>query len=164
MKAGDVVLVDTNVIIEGHVRNCWSALVGSYRVQTVEACVIEAMTGRNDWQQTRPSEQELRDSFDAIHSVTPTDIAGVALAGGMMLDEGERELWAHALPREDAWILCGPDRASMRFGYEQKKRERLVSLGGLLRAISYTPKMPLREHFEQAWLDDVIRKLILGLL
>lgn len=164
MKPGDVVLVDTNVIIEGHLRSCWAALAGAYRLQTAEQCVVEAMTGRHDWNGKRPSEPKLRQSFNSIHSVGTFELAEVALRGGAALDPGEQALWAHALARTDAWILCGPDRASMRFGYEQDQRDRLVSLGGLLRQIRFTPSNPLRPHFEQAWLDDVINKLILGLV
>lgn len=164
MKPGDVVLVDTNVIIEGHLRSCWNALTGAYRVETVETCVVEAMTGRHDWNGTKPTEAGLRGSFSAIYAVSRVGLAQVMLGGGSQLDEGERHLWAHALVRDDAWILCGPDRASMRFGYEQKQRDRLVSLGALLQTINYTSKAPLRPHFEQIWLDDVIRKLVLGLL
>jgi len=164
LKVGDVVLVDTNVIIEGHSRSCWNALAGVYRLQTVEPCIVEAMTGNHDWHGTKPPEGALRTSFDAIHAVPRVELAEVALKGGAGLDPGEQALWAHALAREEAWILCGPDRASMRFGYEQGQRERLVSMGGLLRAINYTAKASLRAHFEQAWLDDVIRKMVLGLL
>lgn len=164
MKAGDVVLVDTNVIIEGHVRHCWKALTGAFRVQTVETCVVEAMFGRHTWNETKPTETELRASFDAIHNVSRPEVAAVLLKGGAVLDDGEQHLWAHALSREDTWILCGPDRASMRFGYEQKQRERLVSLGQLLQTIKFTPKSPLRAHFEQLWLDDLMKNLVLGLL
>lgn len=164
MKSGDIVLVDTNVIIEGHEQNWWTALTGGYRIQTVETCVVEAMTGSHNWNQTRPTDDELRQSFDAIHAVSRNERAKVLLAGGALLDEGERDLWAHALAREDTWILCGPDRASMRFGYEQQQRDRLVSLGKLLDTIGYTPRNALRSHFEQAWLDEVIRKLVLDLL
>lgn len=164
MKAGDVVLVDTNIIIESHLRSCWNALTGAYQVETVETCVVEAMTGRHDWGGTKPTEVDLRGSFSRIHDITRIGLAQVMLNGGSQLDEGEQHLWAHALIREDTWILCGPDRASMRFGYEQKQRDRLVSLGALLQMINHTPKAPLRAHFEQSWLDDVIRKLVLGLL
>ena len=164
MKAGDVVLVDTNIIIEGHLRSCWNALTGAYRVETVETCVVEAMTGRHDWNGTKPAESVLRGSLAAIHDVPRAGLAKVMLGGGAQLDEGEQHLWAHALVRDDAWILCGPDRASMRFGYEHKQRERLVSLGALLQTINYSAKAPLRTHFEQTWLDDVLRKLVLGLL
>lgn len=164
MRAGDVVLVDTNVIIEGHICSCWNALTGAYRVETVETCVIEAMTGRHEWGGTKPADADLRGSFAQIHNGTRAGLARVMLSGGAQLDEGEQHLWAHALVREDAWILCGPDRASMRFGYEHKLRNRLVSLGSLLQTINYNLKTPLRAHFEQSWLDDVIRKLVLGLL
>ena len=51
---------------------------------------------------------------------------------------------------------------SMRFGYEQGQRNRLVSLGALLQGLGYSPKGRLRAHFEQNWLDEVVRKLILG--
>ncbi len=52
----------------------------------------------------------------------------------------------------------------MRFGYEQKQRERLISLGGSLNVIKFKPEEPLGNHFEQPWLDELIRKLILGLI
>jgi hypothetical protein len=122
------------------------------------------MTGRHDWNGQKPTEQALRGQLNAIHAVSIGELAEVAIRGGNGLDPGERGLWAHALGRDDAWILCGPDRASMRFGYEQNQRERLVSLGGLLRRINFTPQRALRSHFEQAWLDDVMNKLVLGIL
>ena len=164
MKPGDVVLVDTNVIIEGHLRACWPALTGGYQVETVETCVAEAMTGQYDWNGLRPDEADLRQTFAKIHIVSVAELAEVKLNGGAVLDAGEQALWAHALSRSDTWILCGPDRASMRFAYEQGQRERIVSLGGLLKSVGFQSKANLRAHFEQAWLDDVFRKLILGLL
>ena len=164
MKAGDIVLVDTNVIIEGHLASCWAALTGAYRVETVEECIVEAMTGDYDWNGTRPPESKLRVSFNAIHGVSNLELAEVKLAGGASLHPGEQALWAHALARNDAWILCGPDRASMRFGYEQNQRDRLVSLGALLQQVDFKPPKPLRSQFEQRWLQDVVTKLILGIL
>ena len=47
-------------------------------------------------------------------------------------EQGEACLWAHALRRGDDWILCSPDRASLRGGVRLGFRERLVSLEGLL--------------------------------
>lgn len=164
MKPGDVVLVDTNVIIEGHLKACWKALTGQFLIETVDHCVLEAMSGQYDWKGSRPAEGELRSTFNCIHDVTIEQLAHVKISGGSVLDAGEQALWAHALGRDDTWILCGPDRASMRFGYEQGKRERLVSLGGLLQVAGFKPPSELRPHFEQHWLDEVIRKLILGML
>ena len=57
-----------------------------------------------------------------------------ALAGGYNVETVEecvdetQSLWAHARKRDDAWILCGPDRASLRCGVRLGFRERLVSL------------------------------------
>ncbi|RYG85732.1 MAG: hypothetical protein EON58_22615 [Alphaproteobacteria bacterium] len=58
----------------------------------------------------------------------------------------------------------GPDRASMKFGYDNGFEDKLVSLGGLLSDIRYRPMHPIREHYEQKWLDGVRTKLVLGIL
>lgn len=163
MTPGCVVLVDTNVIIECHAKGCWKALVGQYHVETVEPCVVETQTGR---QHRRPEHQideaELRSQLRAVHPVTEREMAAVLALNGSGLDEGERALWAHALHRTDVWILCGPDRASMKFGYDNKLRERLVSLGELLSNIGLTP--PLAPAYGKAWLDGAIGKFALGIL
>lgn len=52
----------------------------------------------------------------------------------------------------------------MRFGFEAKLRDRLVSLDSLLADISYRLNSPLKAHFKKQWLDDVIAKLVLGIL
>jgi len=139
MKAGSCVLIDTNAVRESHIGGVWPVLCGYYRMQTVEQCIIEAMTGKHDWKNTRPSEGALRSNFDAIHKVTSEQLAEVLLLGGAVLDEGERELWAHALSRQDVWVLCGPDRASMRFGVERDCRDKLISMEKLIRGAGQTP-------------------------
>ena len=57
-------LVDTNTIIESHRTGSWQALVGGYRVETVELCVMETQTG---FQLRRPEQSivagELRASL-----------------------------------------------------------------------------------------------------
>ena len=67
-RPGAVVLVDTNVIIEAHRSGTWAALVGAYRVETVEDCVTETQTGY----ERRPREQwidvgELKASLGGVH-------------------------------------------------------------------------------------------------
>lgn len=74
MKPGDVVLVDTNVIIEAHEYGCWQSLVGAYTVETVETCVVEAMTGEGQ----RFDEANLRQSFHRIHEVSEAELVEVA--------------------------------------------------------------------------------------
>ncbi len=165
MKPGDIVLVDTTLLIEAHRTGCLAALAVGYRLQTVEECVIETQNGAT----TRAVVQQidetlLRSQLDAVHAVTDSDRARVAAVGGPIIDDGERDLWAHALGRTDTWIVCGPDRASMRFGVRAKQRDRLVALEPLLKGIGHTPKEALREHYRQAWLDEVVNKAVLGIL
>src|ERR1700729_927671 len=109
------VLVDTNSILESWRTGLWRALVGGYVVETVEDCVIETQTGYQNRAPERWIDQaDLRAGLAAVHTVTPTEHARAALRDPMfaMLDTGERALWAHALSRSDAWLLCGPDKAS----------------------------------------------------
>jgi hypothetical protein len=159
------VLVDTNTILEAHKKGCWAALTARYQLETVEACFVETQTGA---QRRRPEEQidsaALRSSLRAVHKVTMRELANLEVLDGPFLDEGEKALWAHALQRKDAWMLCGPDRASMSFGHANGCRDRLVSLGGLLSDIGHRPRIALASHYEKAWLDDVLSKLALGIL
>ena len=110
-------LVDTNTIIEAHRTRAWAALFGGWRVETVEDCVTETQTG---FQQRRPEQSiaadKLRASLTAVHAVTDRQRAELALrVQDIALDVGEESLWAHAVGRSDRWVLCGPDKASLRF-------------------------------------------------
>jgi hypothetical protein len=120
------VLVDTNAILECFRVGGWRALAGGYGVETVEECMTETQTG---YQRRQPEQQingaELRASLVSVHSVGDPELARVAVsAPDIALDIGERCLWAHALTRADAWVLCGPDKASLRFGVRLGLRER----------------------------------------
>ena len=121
------VLVDTNVILESHRVGAWRALAGGYRVETSEDCLTETQTG---FQRRRPEQridsEELRESLAAVHSVAARDRAELAIrVPDIALDIGEASLWAHALSRKDAWVLCGPDKASLR-GWHRKTLGELV--------------------------------------
>jgi hypothetical protein len=80
------------------------------------------MTETQTGYQRRRREQQidaaaLRASLVAAHQVGDAELARVAVvASDIALDLGERSLWAHALTRSDAWVLCGSDKASLRFG------------------------------------------------
>ncbi|MFN5997327.1 MAG: hypothetical protein ACK47C_10255 [Paracoccaceae bacterium] len=157
------ILVDTNVILEAHFKGCWKALSGAFQLETVEQCVVETQTGGQFRRpELRIDEVSLRASFKAVHPVSQLQIAKVISAGGDSLDVGEQALWAHALDRQDAWVLCGPDKASMKFGFQNGHRTQLISLGELLSKIKFNAS--LRRHFEKAWLDAFLRDLVLGVL
>ena len=156
------VLVDTNVIIECWRTAAWKALAGGYAIETVEDCVIETQTGH---QRRRPEEQidraVLLAGLRAVHPVGDAELAGAIVRDAeiTLLDPGERALWAHALTREDAWVLCGPDKASLRIGIRLGLRNRLVCLERLLDDIGFRPREALRTAHTRRWQDQAIVEL-----
>lgn len=158
------VLVDTNAILESFRVGSWRALCGGYAVETVEDCITETQTG---FQRRRPEMQidvaELQGTLTVIHPVVDAQRAVVALrAPDIALDVGERSLWAHALTRNDAWVLCGPDKASMRFGVRLGLRDRLVALETLLLDAGHRPKEALKPAYTAKWLDKLVGELFIA--
>jgi hypothetical protein len=156
------VLLDTNAIVEAWRVDAWRALRGGYALETVEECVIETQTG---YQNRRPEQQIDRDTLlaglKAVHKVSEAERATALVRDGeiAMLDEGEKALWAHALARSDVWVLCGPDKASLRIGVRLGLRERLVALDGLLDDVGFRPKTALRSAYRRDWLDRALVEL-----
>lgn len=156
------VLVDTNAIIEAWRIDAWRALCGGYALETVEECVIETHTG---FQNRRPEQQidqtTLLAELKAVHKVSDTERAAALVSDGeiAMLDEGEKALWSHALARTDTWILCGPDKASLRIGVRLNLRDRLIALERLLDDAGFRPKMPLKTAYRQDWLSRTLIEL-----
>jgi len=158
------VLVDTNTILECFRVGSWRALAGGYGVETVEDCVTETQTG---FQRRRAELQidaaQLRASLKAVHPVEDAERAVVAVrAPDIALDVGERSLWAHALTRSDAWVLCGPDKASMRFGVRLGLKDRLIALEALLTDAGHRPKEALKSAYTTKWLERVLGELFIS--
>lgn len=158
------VLVDTNAILECFRVGSWRALASGYSVETVEDCVTETQTG---FQRRRPELQidaaQLRASLKAVHPVEDAERAVVAVrAPDIALDVGERSLWAHALTRSDAWVLCGPDKASMRFGVRLGLKDRLIALEALLSDAGHRPKESLKPAYTAKWLEKVLGELFIS--
>jgi hypothetical protein len=158
------VLVDTNVILECWRVGAWKALTGGYAVETVEECVIETQTGF----QRRRSEQRIDQamlvaSLKEVRKVTDAERAAAVVRDNLyaFLDPGEASLWAHALTRMDAWVLCGPDTASMRLGVRQGLRERLVALETLLLDVGFRSATALRTNYTTAWLNKTLGELVM---
>jgi hypothetical protein len=158
------VLVDTNAILESFRVGSWRALSGGYAVETVEDCITETQTG---FQRRSPEMQidaaELRATLQAIYPVIDAQRAVVAVrAPDIALDVGERSLWAHALTRSDAWVLCGPDKASMRFGVRLGLKDRLIALETLLSDAGHRPKEALKPAYTAKWLDKLLGELFMS--
>ena len=157
-------LVDTMVIIESHRKGVWRALAGGNQVETVEDCVTETQTG---FQLRRPEQliavSGLRSSLANVHRVNDGQRAELAVRiQGIALDRGEESLWAHALGRQDKWLLCGPDKASLRCGVRLGFRERIVSLEGLLQGVGHRPRIALERQYTKRWLDGVLLEILLS--
>jgi hypothetical protein len=76
-----------------------------------------------------------------------------------MLDNGEKALWAHAIARPDAWVLCGPDKASLRIGIRFGFRDRLIALERLLADTGFRPKTPLKVAYRSDWLARTLTEI-----
>lgn len=156
------VLVDTNVIIECWRIGAWKALAGGYAVETVGECFIETQTGA---QHRRPEQQidhqVLGATLKKVHPVTDAERAALLVRepGVAFLDEGERMLWAHAAGRTDAWMLCGPDKASLRIGIRLGFKDRLMSLERLLTDAGYRTRVAFGRAYTQTWLEQTLVQL-----
>jgi hypothetical protein len=153
------ILLDTMVFIECWRVGGWKALAGRYRLETVETCEAELLTGF----QTRPPEQQIppgavREAC-TIHPVDDRQRAEASLREPQLgvLDAGEQDLWAHAFGRADDWILSGPDKASLRVAVRQGFRDRLVSLEQLLGDVGFSPSR-LRENHKRDWLEKTLSR------
>lgn len=160
----DPVLVDTNIVVDCHRTRSWRALSGGCPVETVEGCVTETQTG---FQRRRPEQRidvlELRASLKAVHFVGERQRAELGLRiPDIALDRGEESLWAHAVHRSDAWLLCGPDKAGLRFGIRLGFCERLVSLERLLDDVGHRSSPALREAYTENWRNRTVDHLILA--
>ena len=163
VRPGKPILVDTNAIIEAHRIKGWPALAGSYHIETVEDCVAETQTGfQNRSPEQQIDAQLLRASLEKVHPVGNIERATLALKiRGISLDCGEESLWAHALGRNDRWLFCGPDTASIHAGVRLGFRNQIISLGSLFDDIGHKPKMPLKEAYTKRWLRKKLGKLVL---
>jgi hypothetical protein len=164
MAVRPVVLADTNVIIEAVRSGCWAALTGGFSIETVETCRNEALAG----DRTRSGYVEVTERVLArlarVHPVTGAESAAFTLAyeSADGMDDGERDLFAHAFGRtDDTWLLCSPDRASVRAAVALRWSDRLVSLGELARRVGGRPS--LRAQFEAAWLSHCRTQFLLQL-
>lgn len=151
------VAVDTNAIIEAHRVGAWRALTGRYRMETVEECRQEALTNPARRSAVRVEAAALDAARIAVHAVSSRQRAALKLkAPDDDLHPGERALWAHLLDRGGPWLMCGPDKASMRCGVRLGFAERIVSLQRLLDDIGCRPKTQLYPQYTEKWHQRVL--------
>ena len=153
-------LADTNALIEAVRTCCWNAITGHFSVETVRECEDEARRGRHSRPGYVPVTSAELARLHAVHEVTDVDRAALALAypDSTVMDDGERDLFAHAFRRaqqgDQAWVICSPDKASIRAGVALRWEDRLQALASLARAAGARPTRPFAEHFEEPWLSS----------
>lgn len=156
MQRGQVVLLDTNVIIEAIRTRCWTAITAHFSIQTVAVCCEEALTGDPlcpGYVSVDPA--QLEKGLRARHQVSDEQRLALAvrLANPDILDDGERDLLAHAIGRSDAWVASCADRAAVNAALELGFEERFVSLAAMARVAGARPA--LKFQFTDAWLSEV---------
>jgi hypothetical protein len=159
---GDIVLVDTNVIIEAHRTKCWKAVVNAFKVQTVEKCCEEAATGdKRRANYVEVDVEEMR-KVALVHPVGLEELAQIEtqLAEPDRIDLSEKHLLAHALSQDGVWYLSASDRAAVKAGNELRLLERFVSLEALAKAVGITPQ--LKHHFSDKWLSALRLEILMG--
>jgi hypothetical protein len=162
MQRGQIILVDTNIIIEAVRTRCWNALSMRFAIETVDKCLEEALTGdplRRNYVQVEAT--HLRKGLKHAHKVTAVETLqlAVTLPEADELDPGERQLFAHALSRSDAWLASCADRAALKVALALGWRDRIVSLEALAHAAGARPD--LKPHFRERWLSDVRTSFLL---
>jgi hypothetical protein len=156
IQRGQIVLVDTNIIIEAVRTNCWNALASHFKLETVEKCLEESLTGdlrRRDYVKVDPT--HLKKGLSKVHKLSSAESAALAVAmpSADELDPGERHLFAHALGRADAWVASCADRNALKAAFALGWKDRFVSLEVLAQATGARPD--LKQHYRDRWLSDV---------
>jgi hypothetical protein len=160
-----IVLVDTNVVLEAHRTGCWVPLAGYFDLHTVAKVVEETQTG---YQNRDPEhwidEATLRIQLAHVEAIDNTQRVSFNMRHGHpTLDDGERDLliYAEALGGS-AWLLNSPDMAAVRFAHRVGWLDRLVSLGAMSTHLKVRLRCSLRKNYTESWLSQKRTSLLLG--
>ncbi|MBD8633716.1 hypothetical protein IFT74_20340 [Oxalobacteraceae sp. CFBP 8755] len=166
-KKNQIVLVDTNVLIEAHRTNCIGYLASYFDIHTVEKVVEETQNG---FQNRSPGqtidEALLKKMLKHVEPITELQRVEFTLsAPGVELDPGELDLliYAETLPNaSNVWFLNSPDRAAIRYAHGRNWLDRLVSLEEMIDHVRQKTAASLKGNFTKDWLSEAKVDLILG--
>ncbi|HEY4143505.1 hypothetical protein, partial [Pinirhizobacter sp.] len=106
-----IVLVDTNVILEAHRTGCWKSLATYFSLHTVAKVVEETQTGyQNRRQEELIDEALLRRQLAHVEHISETQRVQFNMTHGHpSLDDGERDLVIYAGTfSKPVWLLNSP--------------------------------------------------------
>lgn len=164
-----IVLVDTNVILEAHRMSCWAALSQYFALHTVEKVVEETQTGyQNRSPEQTIDEAALRKQLRHIEPVSDTERAQFVIDHPeAVLDDGERDLVIYAglltkaKPSISVWFLNSPDIATIRHAHRQHWLDHLISLEEMSQHL-IKRKLNLKTNYSRAWLSNQKARFILS--
>jgi len=160
-----IVLVDTNVVLEAHQTGCWIPLANYFALHTVAKVVEETQTG---YQNRDPEhwidEAVLRGQLSHVESITKIQRVTFNMTHGHpTLDAGERDLLIYAETlAAPVWLLNSPDMAAVRFAHGCGWIDRLVSLGAMSAHLKARLSRDLRDNYTERWLSRKRTELALG--
>ncbi len=161
-----IVLIDTNVVLEAHRASCWNAIANHFKLATVEKIIEETQNGfQNRSPEQTIDEASLRKSFHHIEVISDKARADFALAHpDVTLDPGERDLiiYAKSIPVKSVWLLNSPDMAAVRFSHQSGWLDRLVSLEEMAKHIQARTSCNFKDNYTSNWLSIRKARLILG--
>lgn len=166
LQNGQIVLIDTNVVIEAHRTGCLGQLADRFCLHTVEAVVTETQAGA---QRRRPEqnidEGTLRGYLKVVQPITNEQRFSFAEKyGPTALDAGERDLLIYADGIAGAWLLNSPDVAVLRFANDRGWLDRVISLDAMASHVNARLRDSLRENYRESWLSQRKTAFMLGSL
>jgi hypothetical protein len=163
LKRGDIILVDTTLILAAHRYKCWNSFVNNFRIETVERCVEECATGNNRHRNVFIDTVELRKCIK-VHKVDCFQMAMAVKESRKLpvLDPGEKELLSHAFNRRDFWMISSQDAGCISAGNELGFLDRFVSPEELAEVLGLN--ISFNDQFTKKWLVDLRSKIKLEFL
>lgn len=164
---GDIVLIDTNVIIEGHRVHCWSQLAQYFKLHTVEKVIEETQTGYQNRRPEQTIDQALlRKSFFHIEAISELHIIEFDMSNvGQILHDGEKQLVIYANTiKENVWFLNSPDLAAVKYACQKGWGDRLISLEAMTKHLGCRLKVNLERNFTESWLSQSKLRFNTGVL
>ena len=167
------VFLDTNIILEAFRVGCWSAICHQYKIETVEKCIEEALTGDPEEPgRTEVKPDQLTGGLAGRHAVSKAELAQFALKYPDLpvLDDGELHLlaWldARGLIGNVKILLSTSDKAAIVAASQLGGLDSLVSLEKLssTSGVSRSQTASLRTQFGAQWLEGIKTKVILGVM
>ena len=163
--AGATIFIDTNAIEAAHRHHCWNALRKNYQLCTVGICLEEATRpNKAGHTLTNKTLAQLSTELSCVPVGPAQELALMAAIGGLpSLNAGEKSLLAAAygLGSTTAWLLCGPDKATLVAMSRLKLADRMVSLEQLATGVGHRFR-GLERQYGTGWLQEKRTQLLLG--